>query len=231
MSQSVAVARRPTRRQFNRWSLGLVGLAAVLATVCLILIGQSEPLRDRAATNVPTNGKTRGNPGATVTIDEWADFQCPGCRQFALGPERQLDSVLAEGQARFVWHNRAFLGQESIWAAEAAECANDQGQFWPYHDKLFAEQSGENRGAFRQENLKRFGRDLGLDSVSFDSCVDSNRYEQQVKAEAATGAQQGINSTPTILMNGQRVDPGSTIPQFRQLIEMAAAGTPLPPVR
>jgi hypothetical protein len=67
--------------------------------------------------------------------------------------------------------NYAFLGPESRQAAEASECAAEQGAFWPYHDRLYERQAGENRGAFSQDNLKRFAVELGLNGQAFDACL------------------------------------------------------------
>src|SRR5581483_3425295 len=180
--------------------LAVVGLA-VVAAGALILLGQSgAPAAPVAAS---PGGKVKGDANAPVVIDEWADFQCPACRQFALGVERQLESTyLASGQVKLVYHHLAFLGDESEQAAAAAECAGDQGQFWAYHDKLFAEQAGENRGAFSKDNLKRFGADLGLDQASFNACVDSDRYLSAVRAETREGRRLGVRSTPTLFVNG-----------------------------
>jgi len=96
---------------------------------------------------------------APVTIEEWADFQCPACGQFARLTEPQLLSTYgAKGQVSIVFHHFAFLGQESSWAAEAAECAGEQGKFFEFHDALYSSQAGENRGAFSKDNLKKLGR-------------------------------------------------------------------------
>jgi protein-disulfide isomerase len=203
-------------------------VAAVVAVVAgLILLGQVESAPTAAA--VVTAGKVKGDAAAPVTIDEWADFQCPACRAFTLGPGRQLDETyIKDGTAKLVWHNMAFLGQESVWAAEAADCADEQGRFWDYHDKLYAEQAGENRGAFSKDNLKRFAADLGLDQPAFNACLDSDRYAAQVKAETEAGRQQGVRSTPTLFVNGQKIEG---VPRFEQLSQViaaqaAAAGAP-----
>jgi protein-disulfide isomerase len=122
-----------------------------------------------------------------------------------------------------VWHDLAFLGQESVWAAEAADCAAEQGQFWPYHDKLYAEQAGENRGVFSQNNLKRFAADLGLDQEAFNACVDADRYAGQVQAETEAGRRQGVRSTPTLFVNGEKLEGVPTFEQLSQLIAAKAA--------
>ena len=128
-----------------------------------------------------------------------------------------------------MWHDLSFLGQESVWAAEAADCAAEQGQFWPYHDKLFAEQTGENRGAFSKNNLKVFAANLGLDQEAFNACVDSDRYAGQVRAETEAGRRQGVRSTPTLYVSGEKVEGLPSFDQLSQVIAAKAAEAAPPP--
>ena len=116
------------------------------------------------------------------------------------------------------WHF-AFLGQESQWAAEASECAADQDAFWEYHDYLFENHGGENRGAFNIDNLKQFALDLGLDAEPFNECLDSGKYVQIVQSETNAGRQMGIQSTPTFLLNGQPIVGAQPFEVFEQVIE------------
>jgi len=116
------------------------------------------------------------------------------------------------------WHF-AFLGQESQWAGEASECAAEQDAFWEYHDYLFDNHGGENRGAFSKDNLKRFADELGLDTEAFNECLDSGRHAQVVQTETESGRQIGIQSTPSFLVNGQPVIGAQPFEVFEQLIE------------
>jgi protein-disulfide isomerase len=116
------------------------------------------------------------------------------------------------------WHF-AFLGQESQWAGEASECAAEQDAFWEYHDYLFDNHGGENRGAFSKDNLKRFADELGLDTEAFNKCLDSGRNNQVVQSETASGREIGIQSTPTFLVNGQPVVGAQPFEVFEQMIE------------
>jgi protein-disulfide isomerase len=116
------------------------------------------------------------------------------------------------------WHF-AFLGQESLWAAEASECAADQDAFWEYHDLLFDSQSGENRGAFNKDNLKEMASDLGLDSETFNQCLDSGKYTDLVQQQNSFARQIGVRSTPTFLVNGQPVIGAQSFETFQQVID------------
>lgn len=113
----------------------------------------------------------------------------------------------------------AFLGQESVWAGEASECAAEQDAFWKYHDYLFDHQNGENRGAFNKDNLKQFAADLGLDTAAFNECLDSGRYTEVVRGETEAAQQIGVQSTPTFLINGQPVLGAQPFEYFQQIIE------------
>ncbi len=124
---------------------------------------------------------------------------------------------MSAGQVRVEVRLIAILGEESELAAQAAECANDQGRFWDYHDVLYANQEGKNRGAFARENLKRFAEALALDGTAFDSCLDTGKYASKVTDDTDEARQQGVNETPTILVNGKEVT--STLDDVRAAIQ------------
>lgn len=110
---------------------------------------------------------------------------------------------------------------ESLWAAEASECAADQGAFWEYHDILYERHGGENRGAFSHDNLKRFAAELGLDTDAFNECLDSGKYTSLVRNETGLGQSMGVRSTPTFLLNGQPLLGALPFESFQQAIEAA----------
>jgi protein-disulfide isomerase len=166
--------------------------------------------------------KSAGPAEAPVVVVEYGDFQCPYCKQFVDSTARQVkENYVDPGQARFVFRHLAFLGPESLWAAEATECANEQDRFWDYHDKLFAEQGAENSGTFSQDNLKQFAADLGLDTQQFNQCLDSNKYQTKVEQEVAQAQRLGIRSTPTVFVNGQLIENGSNYQVLQAAIERA----------
>jgi protein-disulfide isomerase len=188
-----------TTRSGRHRGLAMVGVGAAL------VFAACSPTTPSVGPVAAGRDNTRGLASAPVVIEEWGDYQCPACGAFArLQP--QLDQTLiADGSARFSFHNMAFLGTESGWAAEAAECAGDQGGFWEYHDRLYASQAAENRGAFGKEHLKQFAAGLVADQAAFNACLDTDRYASQVQVETERGRRLGVNSTPTIFVNGQKV--------------------------
>ncbi len=120
---------------------------------------------------------------------------------------------------RFGYAHFAFLGPESGWAAEASECADEQGAFWQYHDKLFASQAGENQGAFNKDKLKQFAADLKLNVAKFNACLDSGKFAAIVAADTAEFESIGVQSTPTFLINERGVAGALPFEQFQQIIE------------
>ncbi len=117
----------------------------------------------------------------------------------------------------------AFLGPESGWAAEASECADEQGAFWAFHDKLFATQAGENKGAFSKENLKRSAAALKLNSTAFDACLDSGKYASLIKTDTDMLRSLGVETTPTFLINGRVIAGALPFQQFKDVIETERA--------
>ncbi len=161
-----------------------------------------------------------GDPDAPVTIIEFADFQCPYCGRFFTQTKPQIDEqYMQSGEVRFGYFNFAFLGDESTWAAESAECAADQDKFWEYHDKLYANQSGENQGAFNKDNLKKFAEELGLDTQTFNECLDSGKYTSLIQNDTSMSSALGVQSTPTFLINGQAVVGAQPFEVFKQTID------------
>ena len=101
----------------------------------------------------------------------------------------------------------AFLGPESVAAAEAARCAQDQGKFWEYHDTLFANQTGENEGNFNRDNLVGYAQKLGLDETQFTQCLDSHKYRDYLAELAQRARRLGVQGTPSVFVNTRFV-PG-----------------------
>lgn len=128
------------------------------------------------------------------------------------------ENYVKSGQVRFGYWNFAFLGEESTWAAEAAECAADQNKFWEFHDKLFSSQNGENQGAFTKANLKQFAAEIGLDSGQFNECLDSGKHAELIQNDTMIAQQIGVQSTPSFLVEGTPLIGAVPFEQFQKLI-------------
>lgn len=132
-----------------------------------------------------------------------------------------LKDYVNTGKVTLVYKHSAFLGQESVWAAQAAECAADQGKFWQYHDLLFARQAGENQGAFTEDKLIGFAKELGFDMTKFEPCLKNDQTLSRVQADVQEGQEAGVRGTPTFFINGIPLVGAQPIEAFKTAIEGA----------
>ena len=142
-----------------------------------------------------------GNPESTITIVEFGDYQCTYCHNFH---QSSLDTIKKEyiqtGKASLVFRDFPLNGPDSVLAAEASHCADDQGKFWEYHDALYENWAGENTGWVTRGSLAKFAQSTGLELDQFNNCLDSAKYRQQVLDTYAFGQKVGINATPSFLI-------------------------------
>ncbi len=177
-------------------------------------------------TRIMANSNTMGDPNAPVHIIEYGDFQCPYCLKFWKESEPQLiEQYVNTGKVYFEYRNFAFLGQESIDAAEAAYCAGDQGKFWEYHDTLFINWKGENIGAYSQKNLIKFAKIIDLDQQEFETCISERMHQGTVEHDLAQAEADGIRATPTFLINGYKVEGAQSFEALQKLIEEILQGS------
>jgi protein-disulfide isomerase len=183
--------------------------------------GPGQSPAESAPPSALIDGRSLGPADAGITIDIWADFQCPFCGLQAKAIGASLERELAAtGQARITYRDFAFLGQESIGAAVAARCAGQQDAFWRYHDLLFASQRGENEGAFRPEVLVSLAQFANLDVTAFQACLADADVAGEVATETAEGRNLGISSTPTTIIKGPYGEERFTgLPDFAELEE------------
>lgn len=215
---------RPGKKSSSniRW---MTGIAVFLLLVVSIIFAVNAQQR-RGVAEAAGAEKSKGVATAPVVVEEFADFQCPACRRFFEGPARQLEQeYVGAGKVKFVFRHYAFLGEESRWAAEASECANEQGRFWDFYDRLFTAQGGENVGVFSKPNLQRFAGELGLDTVAFSQCLSSGRFAPTVQTDFEAGANRAVRGTPSVFVNGVLVDGGSDYNTLRAAIEQALQGS------
>ncbi|MCA9881179.1 MAG: DsbA family protein [Thermomicrobiales bacterium] len=207
---------------------GAVIGALVVAGILIFLNRPQTPgadivVAESLPATIPTSGMMMGSPEAPVQIVEWGDYQCPACGILArtIGP-RLVSEYVEPGTATFEFRNFAFLGDESHRAAAAAVCADQQGAFWPFHDTLYANQLGENQGAFSDERLKAMADKLGLDMAAFSACLDDSATAEAVTTSTAGGRDQGVNATPWLTVNGTRVENWQDWAALSAAIEAAA---------
>jgi protein-disulfide isomerase len=183
---------------------------------------------------VPTDladGRVLGKADAPVTLEVWSDYQCPICGQFAELIEPTLVSTyVANGTLRIIDHDAAFQGapssssyDESVEAAAGARCAADQNLYWQFHNWLYANQVGENQGAFRDERLRAIATKAGVDVAAWDACRATGQQQTAVRAETDEAVKGGINATPTMHLNGQVIVGLRSVADLGAMIEAAAA--------
>jgi protein-disulfide isomerase len=174
----------------------------------------------RTTIAVNADDPSEGKADAPVTLVEYSDFQCPFCLR-VMPTLKQLRAKYGD-KLRVVWkdfpltqiHPQAFV------AAQAGNCAREQGKFWELHDKMFGNQS-----ALQPDALKKYAADAGLDSAKFNQCLDSSKYEARVQDALAAGGRLGITSTPTAFVNGRIISGAQPIEVFQTVIDEEVART------
>jgi protein-disulfide isomerase len=161
-----------------------------------------------------------GPEDAPITIVEFSDFECPYCRQWHATVYSKLLETYPD-EVRLVYRD---FPLESIHAnaksaAEAADCAYEQGVFWDYHDKLFSDELGLSPEAYTE-----YADQLGLDTQEFQECFESGRYDQEIQADFDFAANLGVRSTPTFFINGIALVGAQPFEVFQQIIEKELAG-------
>lgn len=182
-------------------------------------------------------GISKGQPNAPVVFMEFADFQCPACGLFARFSEPLLQEWIDNGTVRFVWYDFPLvqIHKNAMLAARAGRCANEQNQFWPFHDYVFGRQSEWSESNDATDLFVDYAQQAGLDRGAFATCLRSNKYQQEVSESYELGNTLGVSGTPTLFVNGKKVeDTPSTRAEWEALIrpELAnaapAAAAPAP---
>lgn len=168
----------------------------------------------------PESVEVLGNSDAKVTIVEFADYNCTYCRQFhnEVFPRLKADYI-DSGKAKFVYMDFAFLGEGSVKSAEASYCAKDQGKYWEYNNALFKSQDSEEFIEFTDDWLLNLASDNGLDSNQFKSCYEARIHKPIVELHTGLGEKYYVNSTPTVFVNGIRIEGVMPYEDYQSLIE------------
>jgi len=148
-----------------------------------------------------------GNPNAPITILEWGDFQCTFCYKFHQSTLDTInDDFIKTGKVKLVFKDFPLNGPDSIIAAEAAYCAEDQEKYWQYHDELYKNWGGERTGWITRVALDKFAVTVNLNLVEFNSCLDEHKYQNRVITHYEFGKELGIDATPSFLVfNEQKI--------------------------
>lgn len=220
------------------WTLLIgLGLIAMLAggVVYLVGMGGGDSVNPAAESDGQLSGQgseaagaeiehpSLGDADAPVVMIEYSDFQCPYCGKFARETEPELiEKYVEAGTLRIEWRDFPYFGQESVNAALAARAAQEQGKFWEYHGVLYDNQKSMNSGAFSDENLSKFAREVGLDVEKFEADAKSGKYEAAVNKDFQEGQSKGVTGTPTFFINGEALVGAQPAEVFEKAIEKAA---------
>ena len=165
----------------------------------------SEPQIDSkilTASNLIDNGSPiLGNSDAPITVLEWGDYQCTYCYKFH---QNTLDTINDEfiktGKVKLVFKDFPLNGPDSLLAAEASYCSEDQGKYWEFHDEVYKNWAGERTGWITRESLDRFAMTVNLDLEKFNTCLDEKKYQDKVNSIHNFGKELGIDATPSFLV-------------------------------
>ena len=162
----------------------------------------------------------QGPADAPITLIEFGDYQCPYCIQWYNTVASRLMADYS-GKIRFVFKDLPLVAihPNAQSAAEAADCAGEQSDYWKYHDALFSGKHGLGAEAYAE-----YASELGLDIKAFDTCVADHRYKSKVDANASIAQNNGFNSTPTFLLNGLAIVGAQPYEVFQQVIDMELSG-------
>jgi protein-disulfide isomerase len=156
-------------------------------------------------------------PTSAPRLDLYVDYQCPACGRFERSSGAQLTALADAGRVRLVIHPLSFLddrlgNDSSNRAANAAACAADQGRFLPYHNAVFAGQPAQEGQGYTDRQLTAFATTAGLRDSALDAwqrCYDGREHNRYVASVQTRSEKDGINQTPTLELNGRRLEPGA----------------------
>ncbi len=227
----------PTKKVWYRqpWFIALGVLAVIWFGLPLVLnlfmpplnINQSPSSKlDLPEAKVPvtqlqtTDDPLKGSPVAPIVIVEFGDFQCPFCRESA----PIIKQLLAQYPEAIKLIYRDFPVSSShpqaIAAAEAANCAHQQGSFWSYHDALFASQD-----SLGPDLYKTLAQSLRLDMTKFNNCLDKHLTLAEIQKDYAMGAAAGVTGTPTWFVNNYKLEGAITLDSWQKLIDYLIKAT------
>ena len=157
--------------------------------------GQNAPI------NLTSGSPVLGSASAPITIVEFGDYQCEACYHWYHNTRADIiDNYIETGKVNLVFMDLPFLGRDSITAAQATYCADDQGKYWEYHDTLYNFQEAIDNGWASKDRLVSFAFNLDMNLDEFNDCMDSSKYAKRVKANYDESQRFGAEATPTFLI-------------------------------
>jgi protein-disulfide isomerase len=216
-----AQAAATVRRRRIRTVLAVLGAAAVVVVIAIVVSssgGGSAKNRPAAAQKsngpipgqkesaamldgIPQSGIYLGKPAAPVRLVEFADLQCPFCREYSLQTLPQLvQDYVRNGKVRMEFRNLSFIGDDSVTAGRAASAAGEQNRLWNFIDVFYYNQGEENSGYVTQQFLNTIYSAAGVDATKANAFAQTPAAFKPLAAANTLADQHGVNSTPTILV-------------------------------
>ena len=217
-SKRQAMRERRRSRQIVQSVVGYGITGVILLSVIIYTLTRphAKPLDAARLASDPTLG---GPASAKVSIVEYSDFGCISCRAWHnSGVLKQVLDTYGD-KIRFVWKDLPIITPQSPKAAEAGQCAFDQGKFWQYHDLLYAKAP-----ALSSDDLKAYAAQTGLNATQFDRCLDSGQDKAKVDQSMKEARQYGFIGTPSFLVNGKKLVGPASFAQFKAVIAPLLAG-------
>lgn len=255
MSKRREIEARQQAQQRKQW----IQIAVIIAVIAIVVIGgaivlssvtgnqqaaggRSLPAIKTSTKPVPPNAEPNaiswGPQDAPIKVEEFLDYQCPACGQYARSFEAGvIDAFASSGKVRYEVKFMPFLedqvgGRESRDAAQSVLCAADQNKGWQMHNTLFANQlitGEENIGNFSKARLKEMAATIpGMDTAAFGACLDSNKHEARVLEIRKDGEARGVQSTPSFFINGKLNPNVRAADDFRNAFKQIAPDVVLP---
>ncbi len=220
------------------WLLGaiaLIGLAALGYVVSKPKAGPTDVAVAPDTTHAgPPQGYLIGKADAPVKIMEYADFECPACAGFATVTEPDVRTrIINTGLASLTYYDFPLTQhRNTMTASNAAACADEQGKFWPMHDRLFQGQDEWNTEATDTPKpfFKRYAGEVGLDVAKWENCYDARKHQQRINANLADGLRRGVGSTPTFIIGNKLYRGMGSYDELKKIVDSLAKVTTTPAV-
>lgn len=170
-----------------------------------------------------------GDENAPVKIVEFSDMQCPYCRSFYTGAYQQIKTDYVDTGKAVIYfrHYPLSFHAAAQKSGEALECANDQDKMWEMHDLMFEKQQALDPSGgtveYTAEDMKTWAAELGIDTATFNQCLDSGTHAEKVKADMADGTAAGVSGTPAFYVNGTPLVGAQPYESFKAIIDQELA--------
>ena len=183
--------------------LAVVGIASSSYYSTLLEMQQYRPNMSQQILdiNLKNGSPILGSENALITIIEFGDYQCEACYHWFHNTRADIiDNYVETGKAKLIFLDLPFLGRDSIVAAQASYCAEDQGKYWDYHTTLYNFQEEIDNGWASKDRLVAFAFNLEMNLDEFSDCIDGSKYNKRVKANYDEAVKQGAEATPTFIL-------------------------------